>query len=88
MSSTKSKGVRAIGGRRYALPKQVVEIYGIPRYRVFEMLKHREIRSTAIARPGSKRKMRLIDLDSLEAYLDRFAVEAEELPNTNKEVAK
>jgi hypothetical protein len=54
----------------------VVRDYGIPRYRVFEMLKNGEIRSTAIARKGSKRHLRLIDLDSLESFLNRFATEA------------
>ena len=73
---TKSEGVRVRDGRRYAVPKQVVQIYGIPRYRLFEMLKDEVIRSTAIRRKGSKRVLRLIDLSSLEAYLDRFATEA------------
>ena len=78
MGLSRSKGVPVHGGRRYAPPIKVVELYGIPRYRVFEMLKNKEIRSTAIRRPGSKRTLRLIDLDSLEAYLDRFATEAQE----------
>ena len=63
---TKSEGVRVRDGRRYAVPKQVVQIYGIPRYRLFEMLKDEVIRSTAIRRKGSKRVLRLIDLESLE----------------------
>jgi hypothetical protein len=74
-SLTKSEGVHVRDDRRYAVPKQVVHIYGIPRYRLFEMLKDKVIRSTAIRRKGSKRVLRLIDLDSLEAYLDRFATE-------------
>jgi hypothetical protein len=73
---TKSEGGRVNDGRRYAVPKQVVRNYGIPRYRLFEMLKNKEIRSTAIRRKGSKRVLRLIDLRSLEAHLDRFATEA------------
>ena len=74
-SLTKSEGVHVRDDRRYSVPKQVVHIYGIPRYRLFEMLKDKVIRSTAIRRKGSKRVLRLIDLDSLEAYLDRFATE-------------
>jgi hypothetical protein len=75
-SPTKSEGVRIRDGRRYAPPMAVVRDYGIPRYRVFEMLKNKEIRSTTISRKNSKRHLRLIDLDSLESYLDRFATEA------------
>jgi len=75
-SLTKSEGVHVRDGRRYAVPKVVVRDYGIPRYRLFEMLKDKVIRSTAIRRKGSKRCLRLIDLASLEAYLDQNATEA------------
>jgi hypothetical protein len=62
--------------RRCARPNTVVVTHDIPRYRLFELLKQRAIRSYAIRRPGSKRVLRLIDLDSLEEYLARHATEA------------
>jgi hypothetical protein len=65
-------------GRRYGKPNTVVAIYDIPRYRVFELLKAKAFRSILIKRPGSKRGLRLIDLDSLEAFLAKFASGGEE----------
>jgi hypothetical protein len=71
-----SEGAHIRDSRRYAVPKVVVRDYGIPRYRLFEMLKDEVIRSTAIRRKGSKRCLRLIDLVSLETYLNQNATEA------------
>jgi hypothetical protein len=58
---------------RYSKPGTVVKNYDIPRYRVFELLKAKAFRSVLIKRPGSKRGLRLIDLDSLESFLAKFA---------------
>jgi hypothetical protein len=65
-------------GRRYGKPNTVVAIYDIPRYRVFQLIKEKAFRSTLIKRPGSKRGLRLIDLDSLESFLEKFASGGEE----------
>jgi hypothetical protein len=61
------------GGRRYGKPNTVIAIYDIPRYRLFQFIKDGAFKSTLIKRPGAKRGLRLIDLDSLETFLDKFA---------------
>jgi hypothetical protein len=66
------------GGRRYGKPNTVVAIYDFPRYRLFECIKRGDFRSVLIKRPGTKRGLRLIDLDSLETFLNRFATGGEE----------
>jgi hypothetical protein len=65
-------------GRRYGKPNTVVAIYDIPRYRVFQLIKDKAFRTILIKRPGAKRGLRLIDLDSLEAFLAKFASGGEE----------
>ena len=65
-------------GRRYGKPNTVVAIYDFPRYRLFECIKRGDFRSVLIKRPGAKRGLRLIDLDSLESFLGRFATGGEE----------
>ena len=65
-------------GRRYGKPKTVVAIYDIPRYRVFQLIKDKAFRTTLIKRPGAKRGLRLIDLDSLESFLAEFATGGED----------
>lgn len=60
------------GRRRFAKPKDVTADYGVPRYRLFEMLRDGLIRSALIKRTPKSHGMRLIDLDSLEEYLAQF----------------
>jgi hypothetical protein len=66
------------GGRRYGKPNTVVAIYDFPRYRLFECIKRGDFRSVLIKRPGAKRGLRLIDLDSLESFLGKFATGGEQ----------
>jgi len=70
------------GGRRYGKPKTVIAIYDIPRYRLFELIKEKSFRSVLVKRPGAKRGLRLIDLDSLETFLEKFATGGGENPST------
>jgi hypothetical protein len=60
-------------GRRCGKPNTVVAIYDYPRYRLFEGIKNNDFKTFLIKRPGAKRGLRLIDLDSFEAFLDKFA---------------
>jgi hypothetical protein len=65
-------------GRRYGKPKTVIAIYDIPRYRLFQFIKDKAFRSVLVKRPGAKRGLRLIDLDSLESFLNKFETGGEE----------
>ena len=58
---------------KWAKPDYTLQLYRMPRYRLFELIKDRAIRSALIRRKGSKKGMRLIDLASLDAYLERHA---------------
>jgi hypothetical protein len=58
---------------RWGKPGYVVQTYGIPRYRVFELIKEGKVRSTLIKRKGRQKGMRLIDLNSLDKYLEQYA---------------
>jgi hypothetical protein len=60
----------------FARPMTAVRIFDVPRYRIFELIRAKAIRTTTIRRPGSKRHMRLIDMKSLREYLNKNAVEA------------
>jgi hypothetical protein len=60
-------------GLRYGKPNTVVAIYDYPRYRLFEGIKNNDFRSVLVKRPGAQRGLRLIDLDSFEAFLNKFA---------------
>jgi hypothetical protein len=64
-------------GRRYGRPNTVVSIYDFPRYRLFECIKRGDFRSVLIKRPGAKRGLRLIDLESLESFLAKFEAESQ-----------
>ena len=55
---------------RWAKPAYVVDRYGIPRYRIFEMIKEGLFRTALLKRKGRKKGMRLIDLNSLDSYLE------------------
>jgi hypothetical protein len=61
------------GGRRCGKPNTIVALYDYPRYRLFEGIKNNDFKSFLIKRPGAKRGLRLIDLDSFEAFLNKFA---------------
>jgi hypothetical protein len=69
----KIKTVRARSGLRYAQPAAVVRDYGIGRSTLFKLLHDELVRSTTIKNKGSKKKIRLIDLDSLEQFLAQYA---------------
>jgi hypothetical protein len=72
-SSGKTKHVRLPHSSRYAQPGAVVRDYGISRTTLFNWLHDELIRSTVIRKKGSKKAIRLIDVPSLEAFLDRNA---------------
>jgi hypothetical protein len=87
-SLSKSRKVRPKDRPRYGTPMDVVRDYRLGRNKVFEIIRLKLVRTISIkgeagitatkGRPA--RAIRLIDLDSLEAYLDQFA--------TGPEVAK
>ena len=51
-------------------PAWVAQRYGLPRYRVFELIKEGQIRSALIRRKGKQKAMRLIDLRSVDRFLE------------------
>jgi hypothetical protein len=66
--------------RKWGRVKAAVEASGIPRYRMFELLKEGQIRSATLKRKGKQRGIRLIDLDSLDAYIEKHVVKSEVQP--------
>jgi hypothetical protein len=62
---------------RWGKPAYVMKHYGLPRYRVFELIKDRVVRSALIRRKGRKKGLRLIDLNSLDEFLARHASAAQ-----------
>jgi hypothetical protein len=52
-------------------PDWVARRYGLPRYRVFELIKEGQIRSAQIRRKGKQKAMRLIDLRSVDRFLEQ-----------------
>jgi hypothetical protein len=74
MPSNSSPKARKIHpGRRYAQPGAVSRDYGIGRSTLFKWLHDGLIRSTVIRKNGSRKALRLIDLESLEQFLSRNA---------------
>jgi hypothetical protein len=51
-------------------PAWVSVRYGLPRYRVFELIKEGHFRSALIKRKGRKKGLRLIELRSVTQYLE------------------
>lgn len=64
---------------RWGKPAYVMKHYGLPRYRVFEIIKDRVVRSALIRRKGSKKGLRLIDLNSLDDFLARHATPSDQV---------
>jgi hypothetical protein len=62
-------------------PSWVAQRYGLPRYRVFELIKEGQIRSALIKRKGRKKGMRLVDLHSVDRYLEEHVSLAKEVSN-------
>jgi hypothetical protein len=56
----------------------VARRYGLPRYRVFELIKEGQIRSALIKRKGRKKGLRLIELSSVTRYLEEHVSKPEE----------
>jgi hypothetical protein len=47
------------------------KISGVPRSRLFEMIKEGQIRSATIRHKGKWRGIRMVDMTSLDAFLER-----------------
>jgi hypothetical protein len=56
---------------QWGKPAWVAQRYGLPRYRVFELIKEGHFRSALIKRKGRKKGLRLIDLRSVDRYLEQ-----------------
>jgi hypothetical protein len=74
-SPKKIKRVHVYPSRRYAQAAAVVRDYGIGRSTLFSLLHDKLVRSTVVRRGTSKKKLRLIDLQSLEEFLAKNATE-------------
>jgi hypothetical protein len=75
--------VHARNSQRYGTPASVVRDFHLGRNLVFKLLRDRLVRSISIKAPGQgpalkgapKKAIRLIDLDSLEDWLAKNAIE-------------
>ena len=47
------------------------KISGIPRSRLFEMIKEGQIRSATVRHKGKTRGLRMVDMESLDRFLER-----------------
>jgi hypothetical protein len=56
---------------RWASIKAASQFSGVARYRIFELINEGKIRSAVLKRKGLIRGRRLIDLDSLDAYISQ-----------------
>ena len=63
---------------RYLRISQVLARYPFKRAKLYELLSRGEIRSFLLKERGCIRGCRLVDRDSIDAYLDAKATEAEE----------
>ena len=59
-------------------PDWVARRYGLPRYRVFELIKEGKIRSALIKRKGRKKGLRLIELNSVNHFLEQHVSKSEQ----------
>jgi hypothetical protein len=57
--------------RRWKRINTAAKISGIPRSRLFEMIKEGQIRSATIRHKGKRLGIRMIDVTSLDAFLER-----------------
>lgn len=81
--STVSNKLKRSQGRRYAQPKAIERDYGISRTKQTELLRAKLIRGARLPRPeskgtASKKCVLLIDIDSLEEFLDQIASASQE----------
>jgi hypothetical protein len=51
-----------------------VQLFGIPRSRLFDLIRDRAIRSASLTYPGKKRGIRLVHIPSLAAYIEANAI--------------
>lgn len=72
LQSTTLSQVASLAGPEplWGKPDWVARRYGLPRYRVFELIKEGHFRSALIKRKGRKKGLRLIDLTSVNHYLE------------------
>jgi hypothetical protein len=63
---------------RYLRVQQVLNFYPFKRAKLYEYLASGEIKSFVLKEKGALRGMRLIDRDSLDAFLESHALNAEE----------
>jgi hypothetical protein len=63
---------------QWGKPAWVAQRYGLPRYRVFELIKECQIRSALIKRKGRQKGLRLIDLRSVDRYLEEHVSKPEQ----------
>jgi hypothetical protein len=61
---------------RWITVKQAVQFYPFGRAKLYELMNSGAIKSFAYKEPGKRSRKRLIDKDSIDAYLERQATEA------------
>ena len=61
---------------RWIRISQALQFYPWKRAKLYELMKSGAIKSFAYREPGKRSRMRLIDKDSIDAYLDRQAAKA------------
>lgn len=54
-------------------PKDVPEIFGIGRSRIYELIAEGKVKSVSLRQRGQKHGTRLISYDSISAYLESLA---------------
>jgi hypothetical protein len=59
--------------RKWGRIKAAVEASGVPRYRLYQLIRDGAIRTAVLRHKGKQRGMRLVDLDSLDAYIVKHA---------------
>jgi hypothetical protein len=51
-----------------------VQLFGIPRSRLFELIRDRSIRSASLTHPGKRRGLRLLHIPSILSYIEANAI--------------
>lgn len=58
--------------RKFLRVNEVGQLYGIRPGKLYDLLKHRVVRSICLAEPGQRKGTRLVSVESLESYLTRL----------------
>ena len=59
--------------RKWAKPLEAGKIFGLSRTSIYQLINDGKIRSASVPMTGGKRGTRLVDVASVQAYLDSLA---------------